>query len=268
MTNYQFTPAGSYTWKLLASYLLHRFKADPEKYTLDDRSISCRNAWYLKTYDINEAGQVHTYIGYLASLPYEEQIYWQAFNEWPKESISKRAYCTDIKGEWYLEHEPLSAIKHVISQLDSKPPAWWKKRGDELADAVHYPATDSVKEWADEILALDQFVIEGFLPKPLKKYAEEKGRKIESNWGSLRVLQEVLASRGHSEYKAKAAVLPLQQLHALRTEVRGHAATDKKRAAEFKARSDFGTLRAHFQSLVSDCENTLNVIIASLSDTI
>ncbi|WP_155636014.1 hypothetical protein [Burkholderia stagnalis] len=42
--------------------VLHRFKADPEKYSLDDRSISCRNAWYLKSYDINEAGQVHAYI--------------------------------------------------------------------------------------------------------------------------------------------------------------------------------------------------------------
>ena len=69
--------------------VLHRFKADPEKYTLEDRSISCRNAWYLKTYDINEAGQVHTYIGYLADLPYEEQLYWQSFNVWPKGSISK-----------------------------------------------------------------------------------------------------------------------------------------------------------------------------------
>jgi len=69
--------------------VLHRFKSDPEKYTLEDRSIHCRNAWSLKTYDINEAGQVHTYIGYLQLLPYEEQLYWKAFNEWPKASISK-----------------------------------------------------------------------------------------------------------------------------------------------------------------------------------
>ena len=93
--------------------VLHRFKADPEKYTLEDRSISCRNAWYLKTYDINEAGQIHTYIGYLADLPYEEQVYWQSFNEWPKGSISKRAFQTDIVGEWYLEHERLARIIHA-----------------------------------------------------------------------------------------------------------------------------------------------------------
>jgi len=67
---------------------LHRFKADPEKYSLDDRSITCRNAWYLKSYDINEAGQVHAYIGDLARLPIEEQRYWQSFNEWSNGSIS------------------------------------------------------------------------------------------------------------------------------------------------------------------------------------
>ncbi len=246
------------------SEVLHRFKADPEKYTLEDRSISCRNAWYLKTYDINEAGQIHTYIGYLADLPYEEQLYWQSFNDWPKGSISKRAFQTDIVGDWYLEHEPLGALKHTISLLDANPPTWWKKRGEELAHAVLYPATDSVKEWADEILALDQFLVEGFRLKPLRKLAEDGDRRIESSWRSLRVLQEVLASRGQAEDAAKTLILPMQQLHALRTEVRSHAALEKKEAAVSKARSEFGTLRAHFQNLVSDCESTFNTILGSL----
>lgn len=244
--------------------VLHRFKADSEKYALEDRSISCRNAWSLKTYDINEAGQVHTYIVYLAALPYEEQLYWQAFNEWPKGPISRRAYQTDIIGDWYLEHEPLGALKHAVSLLDTNPPAWWKKRGEELADAVRYPATDSVKEWADEILAFDQFVIEGFLLKPLRNLAAEEGRKIDPNWNSLRVLQEVLSSHGLTEDAAKAAILPLQQLHALRTEVRGHATMEKKKAAKSKARSDFGTLRAQFQSLVTDCEKAFNLVVTTL----
>ncbi len=244
--------------------VLHRFKADPEKYSLEERSISCRNAWYLKTYDINEAGQVHTYIGYLADLPYEEQLYWQAFNEWPKGPISKRAFQTDIVGDWYLEHEPLGALKHTISKLDEAPPTWWKKRGEGLADAVHYPATDSVKEWADEILALDQFLVEGLLLKPLRALAEEGGRAIDNNCGSLRVLQEVLSTRGHPNDSAKTIVAPMQRLHALRTEVKGHAIVEKKRAAEVKARTDSGSLRENFRSLVSECESAFNSVLASL----
>jgi hypothetical protein len=237
--------------------VLHRFKADPEKYRLRDRSITCRNAWHLKTYDINEAGQVHTYIGYLANLPYEEQLYWQAFNEWPRGPISRRAYQTDIVGDWYLEHDPLAALKRAISLLDAAPPVWWKKRGEELFEAVRYPATDSVKEWADELLALDQLLVEGFLLKPLRAIAEQGDRVVEQSWGPLRVLQEVLVARGHAEDAAKALVAPMQQLHALRTEVRGHAAVGKKRAAETRARTEFGTLRAHYTNLASGCENAL-----------
>lgn len=104
------------------SDVLARFKNDPEKYDLTDRTISCRNAWYLKTYDINEAGQVHTYIGYLADLPYEEQLYWQSFNEWPKAPISKRAFENDFQGQFSSEYDPLQMIKYKIRQLDEAPP--------------------------------------------------------------------------------------------------------------------------------------------------
>ncbi|EPA8712714.1 hypothetical protein ACQ7UW_004785, partial [Escherichia coli] len=188
--------------------VLHRFKADPEKYTLEERSIACRNAWYLKSYDINEAGQVHVYIGDLARLPYEEQLYWQAFNEWPKGTISKRAFQTDIVGEWYLSYEPLLALKHKISLMDKNPPIWWKPRGTVLSDAVQYPATDSIKEWGDEILALDQYLVEGFLPKPLSEIAKYEGRTIEPKWGSLRILQEALIAKSATVDEAKMLVQP------------------------------------------------------------
>jgi len=244
--------------------VLHRFKADPEKYSLEDRSIGCRNAWYLKTYDVNEAGQVHTYIGYLADLPYEEQMYWQAFNEWPRGPISRRAFQTDIVGDWHLEHEPLGALKHAIAKVDASAPTWWKKRGQVLADAAHYPATDSVKEWADEILALDQLLVEGFLLNPLRAIAEEGGRTVESAWASLRVLQEVLVAKGHSEDAAKAVVEPMQRLHGLRTEVKGHATVGKRHNAEVKARTDFRTLREHYRQLVGDCESSFSAVVSSL----
>lgn len=246
------------------SEVLHRFKADPEKYTLEDRSVSCRNAWYLKTYDINEAGQVHTYIGYLADLPYEEQLYWQAFNEWPKGPISARAHQTDIVGDWHCEYEPLGTLKSTISLMDKSPPSWWKPRGDALSDAVRYPATDSVKEWGDEVLALDQYLVEGFLLKPLREIAEAGNRTVEQKWASIRVLQEVLIVKGCTDEEAKLLVLPMQKLHALRTEVRGHATTEKKKMAESHARANFGTLRVHFTQLVTDCEKALAEILRRL----
>jgi hypothetical protein len=49
--------------------VLHKYKADLEKYRFEDRSIGCRGTWHLQTYDINEAGQVHTYLRYLGKSP-------------------------------------------------------------------------------------------------------------------------------------------------------------------------------------------------------
>jgi hypothetical protein len=78
--------------------VLRKYKADSEKYVFKERSISCRGSWHLKTYDINHAGQVHTYLKYLGDLPYQEQLYWKSYNEAPKASISNRAFTTDFKG--------------------------------------------------------------------------------------------------------------------------------------------------------------------------
>lgn len=243
------------------SEVLTRFKNDPEKYDLQDRSISCRNAWHLKTYDINEAGQVHTYIGYLANLPYEEQCYWQSFNEWPKGPISTRAYENDFLGAFSSEYDPLRALKYKIRQLDENPPAWWKPRGEELSDAARYPATDSISEWADEILALDQLLNEGFLPKPLQKLAEDAGRTVDRQWKSLRLLQDYLEAHGQSTDEARAVMEPLAKLHGLRNPLKGHGSTNERKAAQKRARSEHGTLRAHFTALAAECDKALAIIL-------
>lgn len=247
------------------SEVLHRFKADPERFTLKDRSITCRNSWHLKTFDINEAGQVHSYICYLADLPYEEQLYWQSFNEWPQGSISERAHQTDILGECATAYDPLNALKHTIHKLDRSPPEWWSPRGEALSDATRYPATDSPKEWADEILALDQLLVEGFLDKPLRVLAEKAGRKLERDWKSLKVMQEILIAKGRTEAQAKAVMAPMQKVHGLRTEIKGHATTDKKRKAEIDARTNHGSLRSHFIQLARECDMALNEILSAFS---
>lgn len=241
--------------------VLHLFKADPEKFTMSDRSISCRGAWYLKSYDINEAGQVHVYIGDLAQLPYEEQIYWKSFNVWPKGTISKRAHQNDILGEFSTEYDPLNSIKRKVKLLDGVAPIWWKPRDEKLADAARYPATDSILEWGNEILALDQYLIEGFLDKPLRVLVDARGGKTDLGWRSIRLLQAYFEATGQAPHDAEAAVEPLKTLHDLRTPLRGHASPSTKRAAEADARRTFGTLRAHYTDLAGKCDMALDSIL-------
>ena len=244
--------------------VLNRFKGDPEKYTLEDRSISCRGAWFIKSYDINEAGQVHAWIWDLSKLPYEEQLYWKAFNEWPKASISERANRTDIEGNWYTEYQPLDALKQKVRALDKRKPAWWNPRGEELIDSVLAPATDSPKEWGDEILALDQCLVEGFLDKPLRKIAEEKGCALEPTWRSLKLLYEIMVASSISAEQSKVILAPMRKLHELRNEIRGHATNEKKAVAIREARTTHGNFRAHFFHLAEGCDQALVTVLSIL----
>lgn len=248
--------------------VLTRFKNDPEKYDLDDRSVSCRNAWHLRSFDINEAGQVHAYIGDLAKLPYEEQIYWQSFNEWAKAPISKRAFENDFEGKWSSDYDPLQMLKYKIRQLDDSPPVWWKARGDELMDAARYPATDSVSEWGDEILALDQLLVEGFLQTPLKKIATDAGRTVDKQWQSLRLLQDYLEAQGSATDEAKAVIDPLYRLHKLRSVLKGHGAPAERTAQTKEARTVHGSLRAHFKALAGECDASFITVLKALGSAI
>lgn len=244
--------------------VLHRFKADPEKYSLDDRSISCRNAWHLKSYDINEAGQVHAYIGDLARLPIEEQRYWQSFNEWPKGTLSKRAHENDILGEFSSEYDPLHLLKYKIGRLNASPPEWWHQRDEAHMSASRYPATDSTLEWANEIMAFDQLLIEGFQLKPLRKQLEALGGKAEANWASLRVIAEILVVSGQTVDEAKETLRPLSRLHALRSILKAHSSVENKDKEERQARSMYGTLRAHFKDLAGQCDKSFDKILLAL----
>jgi hypothetical protein len=242
--------------------VLTKYKADPDKYDLQDRSITCRNAWHLKTYDINEAGQVHTYIGYLQNLPFKEQQHWRLHNEWPKSPISKRAFENDFKGEFTSEVDPLQSLRHAVMELDRNPPTWWRVRGEQVRDKVHYPVTTSRKEWADELLALDQMVIEGFVATELRKLAIASGIAVDSSWQSIKLIQEIL--RTNDSLTADQTVEPLKELHHLRSKVSGHS-TGERATIEGQALREHGELTAHFRALCARCEDAFGRIVETLN---
>ena len=98
--------------------VLLKYKSDRDKYQLESNSVSCRDTWHLKTFDINEAGQIHTYLIYLSRLPYEEQLHWKQYNEKPKVSLSDRAIKRDFEGGFYQKYDPLPSLKYKLRELD------------------------------------------------------------------------------------------------------------------------------------------------------
>ena len=244
--------------------VLHKYRADPSKYEMLHRGIVCRGAWHLETYDANDVGQVHTYLRYLRNLPYEEQLYWKSFNEWPKGRLSKRAFETDFQGRFSKEYDPVEALKHKVEFLDAESPEWWEPRGRGLARVVHEPLTSSDAVWADSILALDQLVVEGFKVKALRQLARAMDVEVEKAWASIKLLEACLVGCGVSANQAESAGKALHTIHHLRSIVKGHAAPKKKAKEVQAALSAHGSFRGHFRALAADCDKALGVVIENL----
>jgi hypothetical protein len=245
--------------------VLLKYKSDSEKYTLQDRSISCRGTWHLQTYDINDAGQVHTYIVYLRSLPYEEQLHWKACNEAPKGSISKRAFLTDFKGSWDEEYDPLNSLKDKLRSIRRQGFEWWKLRSENLMDQVHYPATTSADEWSNEILHLDQLLVEGFVDKWLRQKATTLGRTPDPRFRSLKLIEECLIALGFEEEHARKITAPFHLLHELRSKIKGHALGEEANQIKKRTLASHGSYRNHFRTLVHECDESLHEIIEAFS---
>lgn len=246
--------------------VLLKYKADSDKYQLKDRSISCRGTWHLKTYDINEAGQVHTYICYLRDLTYEEQLHWKAYNEAPKAPISGRALKTDFEASWDLEYDPLDSLRAACSELRRPPVPWWTLRSEKLLDQVHYPVSSSADEWATEILQLDQLLVEGFQEKWLRRKAESLGRTVDPTFRSLKIIEECLVALGFEIDHAKNLTAPFHEVHYLRSKLKGHASG--KEAIELKQDilAQSGSYGIHFRELCAACDDSLRTITKAFKE--
>jgi hypothetical protein len=246
--------------------VLSKYKADSDKYRLSDRSISCRGGWHLQTYDINEAGQVHTYLVYLRSLPYEEQLHWKAYNEPPKSPIAERAFKTDFEGSWDIKIDPLNQLKYLLLDLKKQAIPWWTLRSEKLIEQVHYPVTASADEWSNEILLLDQLVVEGFEEKCLRQKAESLGRKPDPRLRSLQLVEECLSALGYDDEHGKELVAPLRKLHNLRSKLKGHASGDSAIEIRKEVLTNHQSYRKHFESICSACTDSIRTIMETFKD--
>ncbi|MER9052502.1 hypothetical protein [Mesorhizobium sp. M0910] len=245
--------------------VMSKYKADTDKYQIDGRMIRCRDVWELRSFDINEAGQVHTYLQDLSHLPYEEQLYWKSFNEEPKAPISKRSFTSDFLGQWTNDADPLDELKRDTTALDGLRPPWWIPRGEAVRLAAQYPSQDNAAEWGHEIMHLDQLVVEGFKESELRKIATNREAQVETNWRSLRLIEAILVASGVPAEKAKATIAPLQRLHALRSTLTAHTGGTTKAEEQRKAIAERQTYRAHFEHLAGGVLDGLAAIIAVLN---
>ena len=245
--------------------VLDKYKADPEKYRIADRTISCRNAWSLQTYDVNDAGQVHTYITYLGNLPHQEQMYWKSFNEKPKGTISRRAFQTDFKGEFDDEADGLRSLRYELERIRDLRVPWFTLREAGLLDQLHYPLTLSNKTWGDILTTLAKCVIEGINKPYLVSEAKKRGSAGDPAWGSLKWLRELLASLGVESDRVAEVVDPLIELQRLRTKLDAHAGDSEATTIRRELLRRFRTPRAHIHALATGLTASLESIGSMLT---
>jgi len=243
-----------------------KYKSDTDKYALEERSITSRAGWSLKSYDINEAGQIHTYLGYLQKLPYSEQLHWKQYNEKPKAAISERALESDFKGNWIEFCNPVEKLKRKLDELDFKGTTWWIMKNRAVKQSLHSVYSKSVDEWKEEILRLDQVLIEGLVKKPLKFKAKSLGQTPSDNDRELKLVELCLIGCGFDAEDARNILTPWHDAHNLRSVLKGHISGQTAEQIRKDAIKNFGSLRNHFNDLCERCVESLCVIINALEE--
>ena len=240
--------------------VLLKYKSDREKYKLNNYSISCRGAWYLKSYGINDAGQVFSYVGDLNRLPYSEQLHWKQYNEPPNAGLPKRTIETDFCGMWSDVEDPLISLKTFLRKLSKLDVGWWTLKGDNSPEKLNYPYTSSTDDWEEEILNLDQVIIEGFNEKWLRKKTAELGILTDPSYRSLKLIEELLKGFGYEEDHAENIMSPFREIHNLRSKLKGHTSGEEAVLLRKNALIQFRSYYMHYRNLISECIESLEIL--------
>ena len=245
--------------------VLLRYKNDRDKYTINEehRFINCRGGWELKTYDINEAGQVHAYLCYLRNLPYEEQLYWRSFNEKPRASISERAFMNDFEGEPSDAVPPLTNILSVVRRWADSDLDWWQLADHILLERVNTPVADNRDEWAQAFVDLSKLVIESFRIRTIRSRLEARCVPFDKSTGSLVLLEKILAT--YYTDPDKTRLDGLRTVQRIRSKASAHFGGSEAAELASGAISDYGSYKAHFEAICNTAICELELIEEALS---
>lgn len=240
--------------------VLRKYKSDTEKYTIQNRQISCRDAWYLRSFDINDNQQISVYLVDFNKLPYQEQLHWQQYNEEPKGFISKRAIQNDFLGEFSDDIRLEEKLKIVLQKLQKQKCFWWTLRSESNLLKLHTPLTNSADEWADELLNLDQLIVEGFQEKELKRYCTQHNIEFKNSDRSLKLIGLILSFKGFDDEQINEIMSPLYEVHNLRSEQKGHSSGETALNTRKKIRKDYGNFSNHYNYLLKGIIETLQIL--------
>ena len=242
--------------------VLNKYKADREKYTVSEehRYIHCRGGWQLRNFDVNEAGQVYTYICRLRDLPYSEQQYWRSFNEAPKAVISRRSYENHFLGVPTEQIDPLARLLFFLRQWKDAKVGFWQIHDESLFEAVNTPHTNGRDEWAQAFSDLSKLVTEGFQVKEIRlrldslsvEYSNEHRNR------SITLLEKLLGGTGIMPEHGRLSAL--RTIQEIRSKVASHVSGGDARELANNALAQYESYTNHFFSVCNDLVTELELI--------
>lgn len=227
--------------------VLSKYKTDREKYIVKDREVSCRSAWHLRGYDVNEAGQIHAYICDLRLLPYSEQLHWQSFNVEPKIGISERAFVNDFEGNFVTFSHPREQIMSIARRWQERSVSWWKLRDPELLNRANVPLTSSKDEWSEAVMDITKVVIEGFDAKAIRGQLEKVGAAYEKDDRTITLLDKLLSFGRHIDDPFRLD--GLREAQRIRSKIGGHTKGTEAQQIIQGVLSEHGSFPEHFTNL-------------------
>ena len=245
--------------------VLLRYKGDRDKYVVseENHTVHCRGAWFLKSYDVNDAGQVNAYLCDLRQLPYQEQLHWRSHNEEPKVSISARAYENHFLGKWSSDITPIERVLHTIRRWAGWKLDWWRIEDIELLSRINTPISDSKDEWGTAFLELSKVVVEGFRKKPIQASLRQHNVPFDSQEGTLSLLEKLITSQV-PEDQPPLELKGLKEAQFIRSKVHSHNSGSEADKISRDALMEHGTYRAHFEWACSRIADELETVSAVL----
>lgn len=239
--------------------VLTKYKADTDKYTVQEGSISCRSGWILRSCWVNDAGQVCSYICDLRNLPHKEQLHWALHNEEPKTTkIPDLVLKTDFAGMWPNEDDltPTSLLVLQLQRWAKHGVAWWKWAAEDSPAELTVPRTESRNEWLEACLALSNGVVEGFNLAVIRARLHEVGGEYKKTERSVLLLERLLLILGLIGNTER--VTALWDINELR-KVKVHAGRRGRQFAD-SALHQHGSYPAHFENLCTRLVAELKLI--------
>ncbi len=245
--------------------VLLKYKADSEKYSVREGWINCRGAWSLKSYSINDAGQVMVYICDLRHLPQEELLHWKSFNEKPKAGLSKRTIQADFMAKLPEEMTSREVLVDVLQRWAGRDLKWWKWRPAESPESrVVVPRSNSRDEWQSALGRLSNDVIEGFGDKAVRRILKRHEQDVDKQMRSIALLERILRANGELEDDHK--LVALRELKAARNLGPVHAGQSDANDFVSTVLEVYGTFAAHFENLCEKLAGKLTLIEEALAD--